>query len=92
MITFKQFNEAYIPKRKYTKEEAKKIGDKYGMDWKKYDVEQVRMGIESELEHNSKDKKINVADSMEDVLKILMAHLNEIPNYYTKLKKMEGED
>ena len=91
MITFQQFFEGYITKRKYNSEEAKVIGEKYGIDFKKFDLEQFRMGLESELEHNSKDKKTNVAKDIHDVIKIVTAHLNEIKDYYTKLKKVEGD-
>ena len=90
-MTFKQFTEGYVEKRKYTKEEAKKIGDKFNLDWGKYDLEQFRMGLEVELEHDTKSAKTDVVNDIHDAVKIVLAHLNEIPNYYTKLKKMEGD-
>lgn len=79
-------------KRVFTTEQAKKIGEKLGITWDKYDVEQFRMGMDVELEHGSRDPHTNVTD--DDPLitgKIALAHLNEFPDYYTRLEKMEEE-
>ena len=78
--------------KKFTAEEAKKIGEKLGLDWIKFDVEQFRMGMDVELEHGLCDSNTNVTD--DDPLmtgKIALAHLNEFPDYYTRLYKMEEE-
>ncbi len=72
--------------------EAKNIGDSIGIDWSKYDLEQFRMGLEVELEHGSHDPETDVTgDDMEMTGKIAWAHLKEIPDYYTRLAKMEKE-
>jgi hypothetical protein len=79
-------------KRVFTTEQAKKIGEKLGITWDKYDVEQFRMGMDVELEHGRRDPHTNVTD--DDPLitgKIALAHLNEFPDYYTRLEKMEEE-
>jgi len=79
-------------KRHFTAEEAKKIGEQLGIDWSKFDVEQFRMGMDVELEHGLVDPNTNVTN--DDPLmtgKIALAHLNEFPDYYTRLKKMEKE-
>jgi len=47
----------------------------------KYDPEQLKMGVEVEKEH---------IDNELIALKISKDHLAEIPDYYTKLKKMEA--
>ncbi|MFA5743013.1 MAG: DUF5661 family protein [Candidatus Paceibacterota bacterium] len=71
-------------------EEAKTIGESLGIDWSKFDVEQFRMGIDVELEHGSRDPRTNVTNDDSIMTgKIALAHLNELPDYYTKLKKME---
>ncbi len=78
--------------KSFTAEEAKKIGEQLGIDWSKFDVEQFRDGMDVELEHGLADPHTNVTD--DDPLKtgkIALAHLNEFPDYYTRLKKMEGE-
>lgn len=80
------------PKKRFSTEEAKKIGEALGIDWKNFDVEQFRMGLDVELEHGLRDPKTNVTnDDPIATGKIALAHLNEFPDYYTRLKKMEEE-
>lgn len=76
----------------FTIEEAKKIGEKLGIDWSEFDVEQFKMGLDVELEHGKRNSKTNVTND-DPILtgKIALAHLNEFPDYYTRLYKMEKE-
>lgn len=76
----------------FTTEEAKGIGEKLGIDWSKFDVEQYRMGLNVELEHGLVDPDTSVTND-DPILtgKIALAHLNEFPDYYTRLEKMERE-
>ena len=79
-------------KKIFTAEQAEEIGKKLGIDWSKWDVEQFRMGMDVELEHGTVDPNTNVTD--DDPLmtgKIALAHLNEFPDYYTRLDKLEKE-
>ena len=80
------------PERVFTPEKAKEIGEVLGVDWTKFDVEQFRVGMDVELEHGTEDPNTNVTD--DDPLttgKIALAHLNEFPDYYTRLLKLEEE-
>ena len=78
-------------KRVFTAEKAQEIGQKLGIDWSKFDVEQFRMGMEVELEHGLRDAHTNVTgDDPLTTGKIALAHLNEYPDYYTRLDKMEN--
>ncbi|HPY33744.1 MAG TPA: hypothetical protein PLO92_05135 [Anaerolineaceae bacterium] len=62
------------------------------MDWTHFDVEQFTMGINVELEHGLVDPHTNVTnDDPLTTAKIALAHLNEFPDYYTRLEKMETE-
>jgi len=79
-------------KKQFSEEEAKKIGEKLGITWDKFDVDQFRRGMNVELEHGYRDSLTNVTD--DDSLttgKIALAHLNEFPDYYDRLEKMERE-
>ena len=81
--------------KRFSTEEAKKIGEAIGIDWSKskFDIEQFRAGLEVELEHGSRDPATDVTH--DDPLltgKIALAHLNELPDYYTRLALMEQED
>lgn len=78
----------------FSAEQARSIGERIGIDWDKspFDVEQFRMGLEVELEHGRQDASTNVTDDDEITTgKIARAHLNEFPDYYTRLAKMEAE-
>lgn len=59
-----------------------KGGKSDGKDIAKYDLKQILMGIKIEQEHTS-NKMI--------ALEITMDHLEEIPDYYTRLIEMEEE-
>jgi hypothetical protein len=78
----------------FSEAEARAIGERIGIDWQRsrFDVEQFRMGLEVELEHGRRDPATNVSDDDEITTgKIAWAHLNEFPDYYTRLAKMEAE-
>ena len=50
------------------------------------------MGLGVELEHGHQDPATNVTDDDEITTgKIARAHLNEFPDYYTRLEQMEAE-
>jgi hypothetical protein len=79
-------------KRSFTPEEARRVGDTLGIDWKTVDLEQFRRGLEVELEHGAHDPQTNVTgDNVILTGKIAWAHLKEIRDYYTRLERMEAE-
>jgi hypothetical protein len=78
----------------FSSEEAQRIGEAVGIDWGSaaFDVEQFRQGMDVELEHGRHDPATDVTG--DDPLmtgKIALAHLNEFPDYYTRLERMEAE-
>ena len=80
--------------RRFTPEEARGIGERIGIDWSSGDVdlEQFRMGLAVELEHGSQDPVTDVTHDDETTTgKIALAHLKEIPDYYTRLAAMERD-
>jgi hypothetical protein len=83
-----------MAKETFTRSEALEVAEKIGINWDEqpFDVQQFRMGMDVELEHGSHDPATNVTDD-DPVLtgKIALAHLNELPDYYTRLAKMEEE-
>lgn len=78
--------------QQFTALDARKIGETLGVSWRRFDVEQFRMGLNVELEHGSRDPSTDVTGN-DPILtgKIALAHLNEFPDYYTRLQKMELE-
>jgi len=79
-------------KKHFTSDDAERIGNSLEIAWNNFDIEQFRMGLDVELEHGLIDPATNVTDDDEIMTgKIALAHLNEFPDYYTRLAKMEKE-
>jgi hypothetical protein len=79
-------------KKTFDKDQAQQIGEQLGIKWNKFEVEEFRRGMDVELEHGLEDLNTNVTDNNSLVTgKIALAHLNEFPDYYTRLDKMEEE-
>jgi hypothetical protein len=82
------------PRHEFTAEEARRFGEEIGIDWASapFEVDQFRIGMNVELEHGLHDPHTNVSDDNPHVTaKITLAHLNEFPDYYTRLERMEEE-
>lgn len=67
---------------------AKAVGERIGVDWEaaKFPVNQFRQGLKEEHEHDDVtygDEKMTA--------RLVLPHLKKLPDYYTKLKKMEGD-
>jgi hypothetical protein len=78
----------------FTADEARRVGEQIGIDWADvpFDVDQFRSGMDVELEHGLHDPSTNVTDDDPIVTgKVALAHLNEFPDYYTRLERMEEE-
>jgi Protein of unknown function (DUF5661) len=78
----------------FTTNDARSIGEQLGIDWTSspFDVEHFRAGMDVELEHGTRDPDTDVTG--DDPLltgKIALAHLRELPDYYTRLARMEAE-
>ncbi len=81
-----------VSQRMFTADEARRVGDRIGINWSEVDLEQFRMGLEVELEHGVRNVVTNVTnDDLVLTGKIALAHLMELPDYYTRLMRMEEE-
>ncbi len=80
---------------KFSKDDAKRIGDKLNIDWDKINIDEFIVGFQIELEHGLKNLSTNITDNNEILTaKIALAHLLEFPNYYSKkegLPKLENQ-
>ena len=84
------FEKEFDIKKKFTIQDAKRIGDQLGINWKDFDAEQFMMGLNVELEHGTIDGSTNVTD--DDPIKtgkIAWIHLKESNRYYYLLEDME---
>lgn len=83
-----------MARERFSAEEARSIGGRLGIEWASnlFDVEQFRAGMDVELEHGTRDPDTDVTGD-DPVLtgKIALAHLRELPDYYTRLVRMESE-
>ena len=77
---------------------ARKVGDLLSIDWNKIDFDQFHKGINIEFEHGDINPVTDVIAGPDSSLsselsagKIALAHLTEIPDYYTRLIKMEKD-
>lgn len=78
-------------KKQFTTIQAREVGEKLGVDWSRFNVEQFRMGLNVELEHGLINPSTDVTGDAPILTgKIALAHLNEFADYYTRLNKMEA--
>jgi hypothetical protein len=84
MKTFKHFTES---------KDLEVLAKKAKIDIKGVDPQQLKWGMEIEKEHDGRRGKDTDVVHRNDavIMKIAIAHLREKKDYYTKLKKMEGE-
>ncbi len=81
-----------MAKKTFTEDEARAIGTRLGVDFARVTLEQFQMGLAVELEHGARDPQTNVTGDDPDATgRIAWAHLIEIPDYYTRLAKMEAD-
>lgn len=81
-------------KRAYSLKEASAVARRLKIDFAEvpFDLAQFHAGLNVEAEHGRVDQQTNVTDDEPLTTgKIALAHLNEIPDYYTRLKKMEAD-
>jgi hypothetical protein len=77
-------------KRSFNRDDAESLGKKLAVDWSMVNINQFIQGLSVESEHND-GGKLDVVDSDLDLAKIVLAHLKEVPDYYSKLKSVEEE-
>jgi hypothetical protein len=78
----------------FSKEEAAAIALLLGIDFtkSKFNLEEFWMGVNTELEHGEQSSQTNVTGNDPLITgKIALAHLNEFPDYYKRLKVLEEE-
>ena len=78
----------------FTLDEAAAIASTLGIDFAAvpFTLEEYRAGLDIELEHGLRDPETNVTgDDPIATGKIALAHLRELPDYYTRLAKMEAD-
>ncbi|WP_223881961.1 DUF5661 family protein [Niallia endozanthoxylica] len=80
--------------KSFSKEDAAAIALAMGIDFNKskFDLDEFWMGVNVELEHGKISSQTNVTNDDPIMTgKIALAHLNEFPDYYKRLKVLEEE-
>ena len=81
----------------FSKKEARTIIKKIGTKLNTHGLDQFKKGLKVELEHGKDAERegVNANLTNDDPVKtgkIALAHINEHPNYYTGLDKMESKE
>jgi hypothetical protein len=83
-----------LARKGFTTDQAAAVAAVLGLafDEEVFDLEEFRRGLVVELEHGLRNPDLNVTDD-DPILtgKIAWAHLRELPDYYTRLERMERE-
>jgi len=73
--------------------QAKQVGNKLFVDWRKISPKDLAIGMNVELEHKGTLTKLGVKDTelLKAVALIALDHFSEDKAYYEKLRKVEGK-
>ncbi len=77
----------------FSREATRQIADALEIDWNKkaFDMEQFHSGLEVELEHGPHYPATDIThDDSILIGKLVLAHLNQFPDYYTRLARMRA--
>jgi hypothetical protein len=81
-----------MARRDFSPDEARDLGTRIGVNWDDVALDEFRRGLTVELEHGTHDPQTDVTgDDPILTAKIVLAHLKEFRDYYTRLAKLEAE-
>ena len=79
-------------RKQISSDEAKRIGDSLYIDWDQVDLEQFRQGLMGNHKQETMDTETGL---MYDVVlqtgKVVLVHMQEFPDYFTRLAKLRAE-
>jgi len=79
-------------RKQISSEEAKRIGESLHIDWDQVDLEQFRQDLMEDRRQEAVDHETGL--TYDGVLlsgKIVMAHIQEFPDYFTRLARLKTE-
>jgi hypothetical protein len=78
--------------KQISKVQAKRVGESLHIDWEQVDLEEFRQGLMGNHEPGAIDPETGLAyDGVLLTGKIVLAHMEEFPDYFTRLSKLEEE-
>ena len=79
-------------RKQISAEEAKRVGESLHIDWKQVDLEEFRQGLMENHKPGAIDPETGLTyDGVLLTGKIVLAHMEEFPDYFTRLAKLEEE-
>jgi len=73
-------------------EEAKRVGESLHIDWEQVDLEEFRQGLMGNHKPGAIDPETGLTyDSVVLTGKVVLAHMEEFPDYFTRLAKLKEE-
>jgi hypothetical protein len=88
----KEIGKEVIVKEGFSEEIVRQIAEQLSLNLQEINFNEFFMGMNVELEHGTRFPEYNVTnDCPIKTAKIALAHLKELPDYYTRLKIMEEE-
>ena len=79
-------------KKQVSSEEAKRIGESLHLDWDQVGLEQFRQGLMGNRKQAAVDPETGSAfDGVLLAGKVVLAHTQEFPDYFTRLEKLKAE-
>ena len=78
--------------KQISSDEARRIGDSLYIDWDQVDLEQFRHGLMENQKQRALESETGLID--DGVLlsgKIVLAHMQEFPDYFSRLEKLRAE-
>ena len=79
-------------RKQISSEEAQRIGESLHLDWDHIDLEQFRQGLMGEVDQANMDPETGrTYDSILLSGKLVVAHMQEFPDYFTRLAKLKAE-
>ena len=79
-------------RKQISSDEAKRIGESLHIDWDQVDLEQFRQGLMGNHKPGGMDPETGPAyDGVLLAGQIVLAHVQEFPDYFTRLAKLKSE-
>ncbi len=79
-------------RKQISSEEARRIGDALHIDWDQVGLEQFRRDLMGARKQSASDPEIDPAyDGVLLSGKIVLAHMQEFPDYFNRLQKLKAE-
>lgn len=79
-------------RKQISSEEAKLIGESLYIDWDQVDLDQFHQGLLGKSKQRTLDPQTELAyDGVLLTGQIVLAHMQEFPDYFTRLAKLKAE-